>query len=276
MQALAEALVKVGQLTEAASLADQCIALDRARGTRGLLLGSHWETRARVALATGDQPGFRAAAEGCGREYNLGRNRALTARYERLMRGAATRTWAGPAGRAQVTPGDTAREVAAAPAREFAARLSQCTGAEARANLSLQFLLEATRAEAGHLFGLRAGRLERLSSAGTVLPTAHLVESLDRFLQQEIANEARGDDVETQVSAERTLRDAGSELLFEPFVLVARQGGEHVVTGLAVLGYGAGLHPAPNPSVLMLIAETLLVGERARSCSDTSGRDVDC
>jgi hypothetical protein len=88
MQPTAEALVKLGRLEEAARLADRCLAEAEARGTRGLVLGSRLETRARVALAAGDEDGFVEYSERCAQEYKRGRNRALTARYERLMRQA--------------------------------------------------------------------------------------------------------------------------------------------------------------------------------------------
>jgi hypothetical protein len=81
--ALAEA--RLGEHATAAERIEQLIASQLALGVSGLRLGMSYETRARVAMAAGDQAGFDENARAAAREYRYAQRSPLGVRYERLI-----------------------------------------------------------------------------------------------------------------------------------------------------------------------------------------------
>jgi tetratricopeptide (TPR) repeat protein len=85
---LIEAFLAADHVEQAEQLAERCIAEIEAAGVTGLLRGAAYEARARVAIARGDGAAFERCAECCAALYQHGHNRALRAKYERLLRDA--------------------------------------------------------------------------------------------------------------------------------------------------------------------------------------------
>jgi len=170
MREVAEALAKLGRFNEAVRLADECVHEAETLGITGVILGVRYEARARVALAMSDRDRFVRLSGLCFAEYRRGKNPALLAKHERLLREAQV------GGSAVGSSGDSgeARSVTAVRELTAATRLSACRSAGERAAAALALLLEETGAAAGLLVALRDGELRVLAEAGVPKPASEL------------------------------------------------------------------------------------------------------
>jgi tetratricopeptide (TPR) repeat protein len=85
---LARTEASLGEYELAVRHAQSAIDSWKALGTTGINLGLAYESRARVACFMNDQEGFWINATLCAEQYRKGRNSALKAKYERLIRNA--------------------------------------------------------------------------------------------------------------------------------------------------------------------------------------------
>lgn len=86
--ALALVQAKLGEYESAIGQLETAANQFKAIGITGLNLGIVYETRARVAVLMHDDEGFRTYAKRCSEQYRTGNNRALAAKYHKLMQEA--------------------------------------------------------------------------------------------------------------------------------------------------------------------------------------------
>lgn len=254
MRQVAEALSKLGRFEEARRLADECVREAEELGIKGIILGSCYETRARIALAMRDRPGFQRLADLCATEYKRGKNTALVMKYERLLREAdvAGPLVSGPRATSETTGASETRATVAATHR-----LSKCSGADERARTALSLLLEASRAAAGILVALVDGELRVLASEGEIETTSELLSALEASLGDEDASTecaSEGGDHQTMVVSKWV--DAAGRTV-EPLAITSLRRGENTVAALAGLHYRAERAPVPQ-SFIEALAEALV------------------
>lgn len=258
----AEALVTLGRADEARVLCDSHLLTLERLGARGVYLGIAHETCARVALARRDEPALRQHAERCAQGYSVGRNAALSARYERLLRDAAS---AGLPLAAVAEPA-VAPEAEASRARDAArtvySRMLTCISPSERAQRGLQLVLEATGAEAGYLFGLRSGKLQAMASTEAADAPADLKAMLDDFVQREFEQDDASGDVSLLARArrlgavERLIDELGRE--FEPLLLAGQHHGETMIAGVAALHFRDDERKEPRGPMLDAVVAALV------------------
>jgi len=268
MRVVADALVTAGRADHAVVLAERCIAEHLASGAHGMILGMAYETRARIALALGDAEGFRTFAERCGLEYRLRRNPALSAKYQRLVDEARARGVAPPAMLQRLVEPATAidpAETGGSAAAEQAARRLRAAATEGeREREALAILVEATRAEAGWLFGMRDGQLVLLTGSSGEPPPAELADALSSHLRASVA----ALDTETAAAsmwqgapaspARVELLEDGQGRTLRPLLLEGSRSGERVVAAVAALRGDAAAQAPVEVEVLEAIADALL------------------
>jgi hypothetical protein len=256
---LAEALAFSGSAREAIELSEALIAHHEQAGSAGLLLGSSFETRARVAIASRDTEAFEQWAERCRTEYERARNPALGRKLARLLRDAQLAHMAGP-----LTSIEPPRELRGSPEPEPDAaqgtalsRIAECVDGRERARCTLTLLLEETGAAHGHLYGWLGGRLRHLAA----LPEQPPPESLEAELQSFVEAELRAADT----TAAGGGGDAnGSQLPqatpsgLRPLLLCAQRDGEAMVAAVAVLSAPSDPARRPSGKLLSTLAQSLL------------------
>jgi hypothetical protein len=222
-------------------------------------MGTWYETRARVALAMRDEPGFRHWAERCADVYTRGGHAALTAKYGRLLHAAHSEGLGGRAlddlaGRAD----DEERDADDALQATIWSRLGECVDGHERARCALLVLMEHCRVSEGHLYGLIEGRLSHLVSIPADAAGPDLAPVLEQCVQAELrANETtaiRGASIHPPPSA----RTAATPL-HRCVVLAVEREGDTVIAAAAALGPAGGAAYEPPPShLLATLAEGLL------------------
>jgi hypothetical protein len=275
---LIPALIELGRASEALPISEQSLREVEALGSQGCELGMHCEARARVALALGDAAGFSDYAERCEREYRRGRNRALRARYERLLErgrarglgrpGAAQDAWSAPP-----RPIDSSLPITRTGGvvttassstlllQSVSERLAACEGAGERARELAKLVLEATRAEGCLLFAVMGGGLRFIAAHPAQRASAALIASLERHLHAQLQSD---DTLTAVVEPERLLGVGGRpDEALEPLLLQTRRHDQRQVVGLAALRYGAARYELPDRGLLAAVAEALLDDDQA-------------
>jgi hypothetical protein len=255
---LAEALARNGDGREAAELSEALIAHYEGIGAGGLLLGSCYETRARVAIAGRDARGFEHWLTRCRTEYERARNPALGRKLGRLQREAQLAHMAAPLTSIDPPPRDEADPPEPEAVQGTAvSRMAECVDGEERARCTLTLLLEETGATQGHLYGWLSGRLNHLAAMPETPPPA----ALESALQSYVEGELRAADT-TAAGGAAGPRDGPfvqSGLAgLRPILLCALRDGESVVVAVAVLSPGAGAGRKPSSKLLATLAQSLL------------------
>jgi hypothetical protein len=182
----AHALALRGDHAEAARLADEMIAGMHAEGASAILFGVAFETRARIALASGDGPGFQRFAELWGRELAQGKNPVLNARHARLLDDArASRSGPPPAHHAAPA---LIPESADSEYRTVYSRLQECYDRADRARCALTILLQQLESFTGYLYGADPSGVTLLASLPDGSPEAELEDWVARWSSAEIAS----------------------------------------------------------------------------------------
>jgi hypothetical protein len=237
---------------------DAYIDMHQRAGTRGLRLGLAYETRARVAIALRDEQAVQHYARLCAQQYKGGRHLALLNRYARLLREA-------DAGGIVLTTGlrfgaepPASTTMHTHTADTVQTRLHSVVGASERVEAALRVLLEASGAEHGFLYGVRAGQLVKLAPADTLEPSG-MGEWLDNHLRSELQRE-ESTTIDTGSSASdkegRIRDDAGRE--YEPVLLNGTHLGKDVVVGVAAIHYTSARRPAMRRGVVEALSEILI------------------
>jgi tetratricopeptide (TPR) repeat protein len=252
----AEALAQCGRADQALQLIEACLEHHRGHETHGIQLSLAYETRARVAIAMRDEAALRQYAARCV-EALACPSPGLSARYERLMREAASAGVILPP--AQQSSPETQEMQDAA--RTVYSRMLTCVTPAERAERGLQLLLEATGAQTGHLFGLRAGRLRWLASGDQSEPSVPLTRALAAYLDGQLENEtALAAPASTPPAPlETVIDDWGREL--EPLLLRGKHAGEAMIAGVAALHFGEDERPLVRTAMLAAVLDALIAGD---------------
>jgi tetratricopeptide (TPR) repeat protein len=169
--ALAEA--KLGDVTGAIARLDAVIARQQALGVTGLLLGTHYEARARIAIWTGDQPALAEYGRLTAQQYRHGRGSPLGARYERLMseaREAGVPVLPELSEFETSTLGTSRMETRASTQVFLSFAVRSARDPQQRASAVLRMIAQLNRAESAHLFLVQAdGSIRWAASHGAQL-----------------------------------------------------------------------------------------------------------
>jgi hypothetical protein len=121
-------------------------------GSTGIILGLAYETRARVASAARDQEAFDRYAALCAEQFRASENRALSARYNRLVEEARKAELSVPlevADAAGFTETGTGTLVS-----QITTLMEGCRGPQERAQRGIELLVKTSRSSQGFLYML--------------------------------------------------------------------------------------------------------------------------
>jgi serine/threonine-protein kinase len=269
---LAEALARAGHLDEAQALCDDALAELEADGVRGLWLGSLYEARAFVAILRGDESAFERDAARCAAEYRRSKNSTLVANYERLMREAARHALRVPeklAHAAERGAGTTTTHFErGAIGDSVAMRIAACQNASERAQAVLVTLMEHSRADAGYLYRIRAGRPECSAAIPNDSPVP---EGVGSFVERYIREQIDGDEeTRSLLAGDTMLEDAGEHPsiatqagVMYPVSLASFREGQLVLVAVGMLRLAIGSKP-PKHELLETLARLLIQHGDAR------------
>jgi hypothetical protein len=258
-RAAAEALGRAGELEEARVLIDHAVGQAERLGLGGLSLGALYETRARLAIWSGDGAGFERDSARCAEEYKRGRNPALSLKYARLLaeaRAGDEEAGAEAEGGALMEPTQTGTAM-----ETLQSLLVECLDDRDRARTALRHLLQSSDSRGGYLFAVDDG-LSQLAA----VPARDAEPAMVRWLEGQL-EEALQDDV----TATETAEDGGDEMeeslprhyidaagrTYEPvFLAAAGERGNRIVAVVA-LSFSAGPRKVPTRELLQHLAEEL-------------------
>jgi tetratricopeptide (TPR) repeat protein len=272
----------LGRHAEALAMIDPLLQLIESSGSRGLALGTFYETRARIAISMADRAAFEQYAELCAHEYKRGNNPALSAKFARLMEQAQKSSLVpGPAS----VPNELRPPIEAEQEEAdntIVSRMLECLDTSDRARCGLTMLLQSTDAYLGYLYGANEGGLVALAGIPDVRAEPPLEQWLGRWLQAEREIAARAASATTAtVSGEPpdsaptsgtatadscTVDDVSSFSAeyadaegrrFSAIMLVRDEGGERQVAGVLAL-HCEGRRVRPPIGLLAQIAAQLL------------------
>jgi hypothetical protein len=224
---LAVIQAKQGLREAALASADGVLAAFSALGVTGLNLGLAYEARARVALVLDERADFAHYAAQC-REVFCGRkNRALTAKYERLMHDAKRVGAHAPEGGFSV-PSTVLTSITITSA------LRTCRSATERAAVALTLLKEQSGAEAGFLFSVDETGPRCIASSGGLVPSDTVIAMVRTFLALEL-EEADTTATESEPGSSATAWVGADGEKYRTVLLSHQVDGAHVITGVAVL-----------------------------------------
>jgi tetratricopeptide (TPR) repeat protein len=244
---LAVVQAKQGQREAALASADQVLAAFSALGATGLNLGLAYEARARVAMLSEEMADFARYAAHCRQVFCGRKNRALIAKYERLLHDA----------KRAVSPHGL--EGGASPSSHIltsvtiASALRTCRSATERAAVALTLLKEQSGAEAGYLFSVDDTGPRCIASSGDSEPSDTIISMVRAYvaLELEEADTTATDASEAQSNATAWVGADGQK--YRTVLLSHQLGGSLVITGVAVLVTSLGrpfVFPAQIASTL--------------------------
>ena len=258
--AYAHALALRGDHADGARLADDMIAGLQAEGASAVLFGVAFETRARIALASGDGAGYQRFAELCGRELGQVKNPVLNARLARLLDDGRTHRSVPPP--AQHAAPALTSESADSEYRTIYSRLHECYDRADRARCALTILLQQLESFAGYLYGADPSGVTLLASLPDGPPEAELESWIARWSSAEIASltadidTADGDDVSSSSVPDRYTDQDGRR--FAPIVLYGRSELECRLAAVLAIHMDQPGQPLPDRELGTRIANQLL------------------
>jgi hypothetical protein len=261
MRVQADALAAAGRAEEALPLIEEHLRLQGVMGIRWLFLGRSLETRARVAIAMRDEASLRDYADRCAREYKGGRNLALSAKYERLMReaesvGLALTTGVRQAGEAleSLLAGDSA-------VLTGASRLLACISSVDRVHEGLRLLLENSGAETGFVFALVDDKLEVRASLEDYEPDPLLIDAVTKYMRRQLEGEQDRTTFDSVAVVSATpvgfIDSAGRH--YDPMLLYGRRDGVSHIAGVALLHYAQDQRSVLRRDLLEALGTALLM-----------------
>ncbi len=231
--ALVEATLK--QFEAAIRLSENVVHALQAMGTTGVLLGTAYETRARVAIMMKDGESFATYARLCAKQYRAGHNPALTAKYERLVQEARQA--------ALIVSPDVARaadldEQTARGASSVATALGACKEPMERAERALAMIVKQSGCLGGLLYALQKDGPVLTAQVGDRRPPAEI----DSLVTSHLSAELEDADEVTVTTADKAegppIERAWNGLDGEKFVpvLLAHEAETgYAITGVVVL-----------------------------------------
>jgi hypothetical protein len=265
LRALALAEAKLNDYAGAAARLDDVINQQRQLGVSGLLLGSSYEARARIAIWHGDAAAVEEYGRLTAREYRHGRGSPLGAMYERLMDDARR---AGVEVLPQLSEFESSMVFATGMGQRgpAAANIGQLLrGAlsdEQRALRALQVLCELHEAAGGHLFLMRGHGLAHAASNDDAPAAPGLLD----FVNARVTDEMNAPELETSVATgaggppvSSGFRSDLDGALYHPLLLACVVDGALRCAGVAALRWSrARERPSAEREMLTAIAQLLL------------------
>jgi tetratricopeptide (TPR) repeat protein len=225
-------LAKLGKHAQAAQTVDGVLASFTSLGSTGLNLGVAYETRAQVALLSGDREAYERNAAECSRIFTESGNPALIAKSEKLKQDS------------QKT--QTSFAAFGVPADRFqfsrvASTLDACKGLADRAQAALGILAEASGAVGGFLYLLGEQGPFYAAQLGNDPPP----DAVRALAQEYLTSEVEDGDVTTNSnsmpSTGLNTDWAGSAgEVYHPVLLSHEMASQIVITGVAVLTVASG------------------------------------
>jgi tetratricopeptide (TPR) repeat protein len=180
---LALALAEAGQSAAAAQLADAVLQDFEALHSEGLNLVLAYETRARVAVSAQDTAGYEQFAKRCAQHCRSSGSRALSAKYERLVRSATAA--------AVHVPGAVPDHVLATlTGTQLTSVLVGCHKPSERAERTLQLLLRRSGARAGYLYLIGDHGPELAAQVGDREASGGLTAAVSEFVNSQLEDMA--------------------------------------------------------------------------------------
>jgi hypothetical protein len=257
---LALAETRLGEYESAVERLEKGIAYREQIGVTGLNLGLAYETRARVAIAMRDAPGFTRAAAACAREYGRGHGgSSLAPRYEAL-RAEARQAGLLTASEAPPAPAFTD------PLSTLASAFTNGTALDDPSTAALSALLTASGARSGALYRLRPGVREPgaplpLPDASTpgFEPPAEAMTSLQALIDSDMDE----DTIDPCTSAPPPGLPQENTERWIPYALGRTTDAGYEITGAALLRFTSGVeHRTLEPDLMLAIGRML--GEESR------------
>jgi hypothetical protein len=174
---LALALAETDRIAEATLLADEVIAGFHALKSSGLLLVLAYETRTRVAIRANNHADYQRFVDACADECRNASSRVLRAKYERLVRAAAS---------GQVAHGNTDLNLSTLTGTQLTSLLVGCEQPSERAERSLTLLLRGSGTQTGFLFMMGDHGPQLSAQAGTREAPATLVTLVGELVASEL------------------------------------------------------------------------------------------
>jgi tetratricopeptide (TPR) repeat protein len=256
LEAVAKAHAIKGEHERAKQLADRAIERLEEFDAYGLVLGGAYETRARVALAEGDQETFDEHVEKCAMIYRADQQPMMAARYSALLRLAISRNRLD--GEAQVRAIRDSTPISKFASSEMTTidRRSERTFRTKRMESALKTLVEAATAVGGYLFTMQQKGPVLSAKFGGFDPPANLRTSVESFLSAEIDS---AEEVELG-SADEAAADA-------PFCWIADDGGRYYPS---LLTHHTRIGPMVNGVVVLRSRDTRPVYAPYQLCVELS------
>lgn len=243
VRALALAEAKLGHCSVAAELLDTSIDAARARGVKGLHLGSLYEARTYVAIEARDTAAIEQFARLTAREYGYAQGSSLGARCERLLEAAAAaaaqqeaHTW----GATLQCPSTSKTDRTSQLNSEVAQAMAGAAVAEGLALRALRLLCDAHGASAGHLYLADGLGVRLAASSSAQAPGDGLADVTAQHLHADLQQRADVTRVESDSQPRlepdsRTRWKDERDRAFEPLVLHCNVAGEARCAGVAWL-----------------------------------------
>jgi len=184
--ALAEA--KLGDVPAAVARLEQLIAAQLKLGVTGLRLGLSYESRAQIAIWSGDKQAFEEYAQLTAREYRHGANCPLGARYERLVNEARRSGFqAGVAldDFALTTMAESSLSGAADVQSVVLHALGDAKELSERYLRALRLVCRSRAAHGGHLYVPASDGVRLVASCDLAKPAEPLAQRVSEYLEQE-------------------------------------------------------------------------------------------
>jgi tetratricopeptide (TPR) repeat protein len=238
-RALALAEAKLGESARAAARLEALIAEQKELGVTGLNLGATYETRARVAIWSGDDAAFDTYAKLTATEYRHGRGSALGARWERLTAEARRASPGATARRAGVHSIGLATAIHTSAAERVTKALEGAPNARARAEHALRLLCEDRNASAGYLYLVGDVGLSLVASQGRDAAPDGLLEYVQELFDREASpsddRTAALTPEQTSALVDRVAFQDASGVEHRPLLLASLADGVSRYAGVAVL-----------------------------------------
>lgn len=227
------ALARTGQPEAAVERIDACLKQQRQQRSTGVQASLLYEARARVVLLQGDGVAFDSAARRVAAQYRPGQHPGLLARYERLMDDAAAAQHAVSTELASAAKSGDEVDTGPTFATALQTLLGGCQGADERAVLALQLLVERTGGRDGFLYGCRGEQpLELLAQFGKESPGSGIQQRVHEYFQEATG---AGVLVASSDGSSGSGQSTANADDFEPHLLWRRRDGVVMIAGVAVL-----------------------------------------
>jgi hypothetical protein len=249
----------LGDAAAATGLADSILHWNEAQQITGIRAGLAHETRARVAMLLGDRGGFDQHLAHCAHYFRSGKNPALCARYERIVRDARA---LGIRSSEPPPEANGSAPVAGAPVA-LRRRVRTCADAQQRADVLLEALARECSASSGALYIAQDSVMELRAIYGAHEPRAELDAAIERFCERAATRGPAPDRAHPHASDEQTmdapLAFAEAERdLPQTFLLTQQTEREVLLLGVALLRGEHKQRLQLSSETLSLCAELLL------------------